>query len=209
MISLICALVLSQPSERRVLPVQADLSVQGALTSGSRAGGALYFGTAFGPVKPPWGTPFFGAGLEVVYSTSGEPYSLSYGAQLRAGYAWSREAEDAQTRAHEVMPDALVYARVTPFLTGDVSAQERSMTARTVLPGVRLGVGITAPWWTRQLLFSRPFANERGFLGQTLQVLSGLVFGPVALLNHAELMVELSPVRSGAVSVLVRLGTGF
>ncbi len=209
MLMLLAVLLTAQPDARQLLPVQADLAVQGALTPESRAGAAVYVGGVLGLARPPWGSPFAGGGLEVVYSLSGDPYQLSYGLQFRAGYAWSSADQATDTGPREVLPDALVYLRVTPFLAGDVSAQQRALTHRTILPGVRVGLGLTAPWWSRLMMFSRPFATERGFAGETLKVLSALVFGPVALINHAELLLEVSPAQGPPVSALIRVGSGF
>jgi hypothetical protein len=80
--------------------------------------------------------------------------------------------------------------------------------AKTSLFGLRLGLGVTIPWWTRKLLFLRPFADQRGFGGETLTVLATLLFAPVALLNHVELLAELFA-QGDSSTLTLRFGTGF
>lgn len=197
-------------AERRVMPLQTDVSLVAGLGARSAAAFALYLGVATGPARPPWGTPFGGVGLEFAQQLGTVPYRASWGVQVRGGYAWSSTAND-----DDLLPDVFLFARLTPFWGtdvgfGDVSGpptpQDRP-ASRTSLFGLRLGVGVTAPWWTKTLLFLRPFRDERGFAGETLNVLATLVLLPLALLNHVEVVAEVF--ANGDYSTLtLRFGAG-
>lgn len=208
----LCTALAQAPlAERRVMPFQMDLSVVAGLGERSAAAVGLYLGVATGPARPPWGTPFGGLGLEYVQQLGSVPYRASWGVQVRGGYAWSSNA-----REDDLLPDLLVFARLTPFWGTDVGFGDVAMPppptneppTRTSVFGLRAGIGVTAPWWTRKLLFMRPFDKERGFSGETLNVLSTLVLAPLALLNHVELVAEVF--ANGDYSTLtLRFGTGF
>lgn len=204
------ALSLLLAADQRVLPVQADLSAVAGLGERSAAGVALYVGVAAGPARPPWGTPFGGLGFEYVQQLGRVPFRASYGLQLRAGYAWSPEGNQPS-----LMPDVLVYVRLTPFVgskvgfgDGQVGPGLQPESGPDGVFGFRAGIGLTSPWWTATFLFHRPFAGERGFLGDALNVFTTLLLIPVALLNHVELVAELVGL-AGESTFTVRFGTGF
>ena len=193
------------------MPFQMDLSVVAGLGDRSAAAVGLYLGVATGPARPPWGTPFGGLGLEFVQQLGTVPYRASWGVQVRGGYAWSSSA-----REDDLLPDLMVYGRLTPFWGTDVGFGDLATPPsprpepppHTSVFGLRAGVGVTAPWWTKTLLFLHPFDAEHGFRGETLNVLSTLVLAPLALLNHVELVAELF--ASGDYTTLtLRFGTGF
>lgn len=203
-------LVLSGAADQRVMPFQADLSAVAGLGERSAAGLALYVGTAVGPARPPWGTPFGGIGFEFVQQLERVPFRASYGVQLRGGYAWSHEGNQPS-----LMPDVLVYVRLTPFVGSSVGFGDGQVGPGLQVPsgpdgvfGFRAGLGITSPWWTGTLLFHRPFENERGFFGEFLNVFTTLVLLPIALLNHVEVVAELVG-RAGESTLTLRFGTGF
>jgi hypothetical protein len=208
----LCAALSQAPlAERRVLPFQLDLSLVAGLGQRSAAAFALYLGVATGPSRPPWGTPFGGLGLEYTQQLGTVPYRASWGVQLRGGYAWSSAA-----REEERLPDVTVFLRATPFFGSSVGIGDTASPPmpssdpppRTSVWGFRVGVGVTAPWWTKTLLFLRPFDERKGFGGETLNVLATLVLAPIALLNHLELVAELF--ADGQYSTLtLRFGTGF
>ncbi|MFT3706837.1 MAG: hypothetical protein QM817_04140 [Archangium sp.] len=198
------------PEEQHVLPVQANLSGVAGLGERSAAGFALYVGAAGGPARP-WGMPFGGLGFEFVHATGFTPFRTSYGAQFRAGWAWTREDK----RARELMPDVMVFLRVTPFIGSNVGFGDGQLPPGIVYPkgpdgllGVRIGIAVTAPWWTSTLLFHRPFAAEKGRFGELVNVLTTLLLAPFALLNHVELVGELIDLP-GASTITLRLGCGF
>ena len=209
----LCSALAQAPvAERRVLPFQMDLSFVAGLGERSAAAFALYLGLATGPSRPPWGTPFGGLGLEYVQQLGTVPYRASWGAQLRAGYAWSSGDDRDSSR----LPDFMVFLRVTPFWgtavgIGDAVAAPPSPdqpASETSIFGLRAGVGFTAPWWTKTLLFLRPFSERHDFAGETLNVLATVVLIPIALLNHVEVVAELFP--GGQYStVTFRFGCGF
>jgi hypothetical protein len=98
---------------------------------------------------------------------------------------------------------------VTPFVGSSTGIAELGFGAGPEgVPGLRLGVGVTLPWWTKTLLFFRPFGDRRGFLGEGLNVVATLLLVPLALFNHIEVVGELVPL-AGASTVTVRLGCGF
>lgn len=204
------ALTLDPPADQRVLPVQADLSAVAGLGERSAAGVAVYVGAAAGLART-WGMPFAGLGFEFVHATGFTPFRASYGVQLRAGYTWTH----ADARPRELMPDVMVYLRVTPFIGSNTGFGDGGLPAGVQydrgpdgVPGVRVGLGLTAPWWTSKLLFHRPFADERGPLSQFLNVFTTLLLAPFALLNHVELVGELVTLP-GASTLTVRFGCGF
>lgn len=219
MLALVLAISLSQAPadapavrEKRVLPLQVDLGLVAGLANRAAAGFALYVGLATGPARPPWGTPFGGVGFEYVQQLGRVPFRASYGVQVRGGYAWSSDDE----LRDDLTPDVFVFGRVTPFVGTNVGFGDGQLPPddsdapgpTTAVFGVRLGVGATVPWVTRQLLFQRPFADQKGFLGETLNVLSTLVLIPVALFNHVELVAELFGDQAYS-TVTLRVGTGF
>jgi hypothetical protein len=211
LVALGTALAQAPVAERRILPLQMDLSFVAGLGQRSAAALALYLGVATGPARPPWGTPFGGVGFEFSQQLGTVPYRASWGVQVRGGYAWSSAARD-----EDVLPDVLVFGRVTPFWGTDVGVGDAARppmlasdpAAKTSLFGLRLGLGVTIPWWTRKLLFLRPFADQRGFGGETLTVLATLLLAPVALLNHVELLAELFA-QGDSSTLTLRFGTGF
>lgn len=202
--------LLALGADQRVLPVQADLSGVAGLGERSAAGFALYVGAAAGPARTT-GMPFGGLGFEFVHAAGFIPFRTSYGVQLRAGYAWTR----ADKRPTELMPDVMVFVRVTPFIGsnsgfGDGQLPPGLQYARGPdgVLGLRLGVGVTAPWWTSTLLFHRPFAAEGGPFGDFVNVLTSLLLAPFALLDHLELVGELIDLP-GASTITLRVGCGF
>jgi hypothetical protein len=196
--------------EHPLFPFQADLSAVAGLGERSAAGLALYVGAAAGPWRAGGGSPFGGLGFEFVQAASYSPFHASYGVQLRGGYAWSREGHDTP------MADLLVFARVTPFVgtsTGVGDSQFASTGYTGPHPdgifGVRVGVGVTSAWWTELFLFHRPFGGEeRGFLGDALNVFTTLLLAPIGLLNHLELVGEIVELP-GASTLTLRFGCGF
>lgn len=197
--------------EKRVLPFQVDLALVAGLAQRTAAGFALYVGLATGPARPPWGTPFGGVGFEFVQQLARVPFKASYGVQLRGGYAWSRDDDVRQ----ELLPDLLVFARLTAFVgtnvglgDGQASPPAEPFGPSRPVFGLRLGVGATVPWVTKRLLFQRPFADQKGFYGETLNVLSTLVLVPVALFNHVELVAEVLGDQAYS-TITLRIGTGF
>ncbi|MEW5739542.1 MAG: hypothetical protein AB1938_11485 [Myxococcota bacterium] len=213
MLALVLCTALSQAplAERRIMPLQADLSLVAGLGARSAAAFAIYLGVATGPARPPWGTPFGGVGFEFVQQLGTVPYRASWGVQVRGGYAWSPSARD-----EDLLPDLLVFGRVTPFWGsdvgfGDVAAPPDpapSPPSKTSVFGIRVGAGVTVPWWTRKLLFLRPFEERRGFGGETLNVLATLLLAPLALLNHVEVVAELFA-QGDYSTITFRFGTGF
>ncbi|GMU62952.1 MAG: hypothetical protein IT380_05180 [Myxococcales bacterium] len=212
MIALVLCTALAQAplAERRIMPLQTDLSFVAGLGQRNAAAFALYLGIAVGPLRPPWGTPFGGVGFEFAQQLGTVPYRASWGVQVRGGYAWSFAARD-----DDVLPDVLVFGRVTPFWGTDVGFGDvasppspNEPASRTSLFGVRVGAGVTVPWWTKKLLFLRPFDEQRGFSGDTLNVLATLLLAPLALLNHLELVAELFA-EAGYSTLTFRFGTGF
>jgi hypothetical protein len=193
---LISLVVLETPTEQRVLPVQADLSAVAGLGERSAAGVAVYVGAAAGLART-WGNPFAGLGFELVHAAGFTPFRASYGVQFRAGYAWTRK----DLRPKELMPD--------------VGFGDLGLPAGVIYPrgpdgvrGVRVGLGLTAPWWTGTLLFHRLFADEKGGLGQFLNVAVTLLLAPFSLMNHLEVVGELVGLKDAS-TVTVRLGCGF
>ncbi|MBL8912567.1 MAG: hypothetical protein JNM17_17875 [Archangium sp.] len=198
------------PAEQRVLPVQADLSGVAGLGERSAAGFALYVGAAGGPARAS-GMPFGGIGFEFVHAVGFLPFRTSYGAQFRAGWAWAHDDK----RGRELMPDVMVFLRVTPFVGSNVGFGDGGLPpgiqyakGKDGVLGLRIGVAVTAPWWTSTLLFHRPFAAERGPFGELINVLSSLLLAPFALLNHVELVGELIDVPNAS-TITLRLGCGF
>lgn len=191
---------------RRFMPLQADLSGVGAFGARSAAGVALYVGAAIGRARPPWGTPFGGLGFEVVYQLTPDPYRISYGLQLRAGYAWGAPAEGG-----DVHPDVMLYARVTPFYSTTALTLPNDVSADSALNsfGLRGGVGVTVPGWTRFLLFGGLLPQTGGFGGETLRVLGTILLAPFAIVNHAELTVEVLTAAPALWSFTFRVGAGF
>jgi len=205
------ALSQASPSHARpMLPVQGDLSLTAGLGERSAAGVAAYLGFASGSLRPGANAPFGGIGFEYSQASSGLPFRASGGVQLRAGWAWSGDR-----RAAHLHPDVFLYARVTPFVGGSTGLGDGTPYPRYGAPavepviGVRVGVGLTAPWWTRTFLFQRPFEDERGFYGETLRVLSGVLLAPFALVNHGELVAEVLLNQPEASTLTLRVGTGF
>ncbi len=207
---LISLVVLETPTEQRVLPVQADLSAVAGLGERSAAGVAVYVGAAAGLART-WGNPFAGLGFELVHAAGFTPFRASYGVQFRAGYAWTRK----DLRPKELMPDVMVFLRVTPFIGSNTGFGDLGLPAGVIYPrgpdgvrGVRVGLGLTAPWWTGTLLFHRLFADEKGGLGQFLNVAVTLLLAPFSLMNHLEVVGELVGLKDAS-TVTVRLGCGF
>ncbi len=203
-------LVLAADGDKHLLPFQADLSAVAGLGERSAAGLALYVGVAAGPARPPWGAPFGGLGFEFVQAAGFSPFRASYGLQLRAGYAWSR----ADSKADSLMPDVLVFVRVTPFIGSSTGVGDGQLPPGFYGPmpdgvlGVRVGIGLTSPWWTSVFLFHRPFGDERGFLGEAMNVFTTLLLAPIGLLNHLELVGELVALTGGS-TMTIRFGCGF
>lgn len=191
---------------RRLVPFQADVSGVGAFGARSAAGIALYVGAAVGVARSPWGTPFGGAGFELVYQLTPDPYRVSYGAQLRAGYAWGAASESL-----DVPPNLLVYGRLTPFFstTAITFANEASAERALNSFGLRAGLGVTVPAWTKLLLFGGVLPEVYGFAGETMRVLASLLLAPLAILNHAELTLEVLAARQPLWTFTFRLGSGF
>lgn len=212
-VSWLVALVVvsAAPTERVLFPFQADLSAVAGLGERSAAGLALYVGGAAGPSRSTSGTPFGGLGFEFVQAAGFLPFHASYGLQLRAGYAWSRE-----DHLSAPMSDVLVFVRVTPFVgTSTGIGDGQAPPAGYVGPrpdgvlGVRVGLAVTSAWWTELFLFHRPFGGEeRGFLGDALNVFSTLLLAPIGLLNHLELVGEFVDLP-GASTLTLRFGCGF
>jgi hypothetical protein len=200
-------LIIATSADQRVVPFQADLSGVAGLGEQSRAALALYAGTAIGPVRPPWGTPFGGIGFEFVQQLGRVPFRASYGVQLRGGYAWSHAGNQPT-----LMPDVFVYVRLTPFVGSNIGVGDGQIVGPVSGPdgvfGFRAGIGVTSPWWTSTFLFHRPFEAERGFLGEFLNVFTTLLLIPVALLNHVELVAEFVRL-AGESTLTLRFGTGF
>lgn len=201
----VLVMLVSGGQDQRVLPFQADLCAVAGLGDRSAAGVALYVGAALGPARPPWGTPFGGVGFEFVQQLGRVPFRASYGVQLRGGYAWSGAGNRPA-----LMPDVYLYVRLTPFVgtSAGVGDGQASPSGREGVFGFRAGLGVTSSWWTKTLLFQRPFGGERGFLGDFLNVFTTLVLIPVALLNHVELVAELVGLE-GESTLTLRLGSGF
>lgn len=191
---------------RRFVPIQADLSGVGSFGARSAAGVALYVGAAVGSARPPWGTPFGGVGFEIVYQLTPDPYRISYGVQLRAGYAWSAPVESG-----DVHPDVMLYARVTPFYSTTALTFAGEVPADLALNsfGLRGGVGVTVPGWTKFLLFGGLLPQTGGFGGETLRVLASLLLAPFAIVNHAELTVEVLTTSTPIWTFTFRIGAGF
>jgi len=198
------------PTDQRLLPVQADLTGIAGLGERSAAGVALYVGAAVGTARA-WGMPFGGMGFEFSQAVGFSPFRTSYGLQLRAGWAWTRD----DPKPKELMPDVMVFLRVTPFIGsssgfGDAQLPPGVQYARGPdgLFGLRIGVGLTSPWWTSTLLFHRPFGSEHTHVGDLVNVFTTLLLAPFALINHVEVVGELVGL-TGASTLTVRLGCGF
>lgn len=202
-----------QPEEPRsfpITPVQGDLSA--SLGIGDPRGpfsGALYFGGALGWTRGDGPDFFFGAGVELVYATSDDPYRISLGGQLRCGLAWARQSGYQSV----AIPELLLFLRVTPFGAGSSSRFTNPMgmvtTSSTTFFGVRAGIGVTALWPARMFIDNFPLFDVDGLAGEALKVITTLVLFPILLLNHAEVAFEYAMSPKPVTAVLLRVGTGF
>ncbi|MBI3181833.1 MAG: hypothetical protein HYZ28_06785 [Myxococcales bacterium] len=199
-------------ADQALVPVQADLSVVGHFDAEPTSAVALFVGYARGRANPPFWTPFGTVGFELTYSGRPEPYRMSMGAQLRGGLAWGEDRGQA-----EVLPDLLLFTRLTPFVAstgGYGKLEDKEVPVNPPAPpqtfvGLRGGLGLTGLIWTRTFLSHGLYADERGFYGDTLRVLSTLLLLPLALMNHAELCAELLWARPLRTGLTFRVGAGF
>lgn len=205
-------LVRSEEPPRTLLPVQGDVAAVGMLGPGSAPALALYAGYTWGLAKPPWGVPYLSFGAEFVYGLGDTPYRTSLGLQLRGGYAWTSLGKD-----DELQEDLFLYARASLFFaTIDGWGGDRTVPRSAELPGTRtsfagarVGVGLTSPFWSRVFLRHGLLKDHTGFWPETAKVLATIVLLPVALLNHAELVLEAADTGHTWVSLTVRVGAGF
>lgn len=208
-----------RPREDAPWPLQ--LNVAGGVVAGddrrpatpnSIGFGSLYLGTAFSrPGREHLSGAFLGGGVEGTVNGNNGPYQWSGGAGLRAGYAW-RGGLDAP------IPDAYVYARVTPFLgmrrisePGYLHADDPVLAENG--RGVRIGIGVVAPLWTAAMIGGVGDGDLQGVNAASAEeAVFCLVAGAVMLLtNHVELTWEVYDVPGAAPETLVgaRLGAGF
>ena len=199
-----------EPRSFPITPVQGDLSASFGLGDGRGPySGALYLGGALGWTTGDGPHLFFGAGVELVYTTSDDPYRISLGGQLRGGLAWARQ------RGYNTVaiPDLQLFVRVTPFGAGSSSRTTTPTgmvtTSSSTFFGVRAGFGVTALWPARTFVDNFPLVDVDGLAGEALKVISTLVLFPILLLNHAEVAFEYAFSPKPVTAVLLRVGTGF
>jgi hypothetical protein len=192
---------------KQFLPVQADVSGGGSVGPSSQPTLEMFVGAVYGVSHPPWGTPFAALGGELTFGFGNNPYRVAYGAQLRLGYAWAEDRGNAN-----VHPDVMLFVQVTPFAASARGPGEGNLIGRAgdaLWAGARIGVGMTAPLWTRTCLGNKMFADEHGLYGDTLRMLIGLLLTPVGLLNHAEIGVEMLNADPFSTAITFRVGSGF
>ena len=141
---------LSFAEPRRWFPVQLDLSL--GYTGGRVPTGVLglYLGGAGGGPVTRFGGLYLGVGGEGTLETlerANRQYG-SLGLQLRAGWAFG----GADDEGPAVFPRASVFVRATPMLTGvplsAATRENRLALEEGTFPGLRLGLGVTAPAWS-------------------------------------------------------------
>lgn len=211
-------LTLADPADEPPLPMQFTLA-GGAHTRTeafdhrrpSIAFAALWLGAALHPFAQSKGSGLFlGPGLEGTVDGATGLYQWSIGTGLRIGHVWRSTGTS--------LPDTYVYTRVTPFLgmrtiAGDayldeIGSEDGSLSRTGA--GVRLGVGVVSPAWTR-FLWGNAFESGIGDIdapdvSSPEEAIVCCVVGAVVLLaNSLELTAEVYD-EEGPQEAVVRLG---
>src|SRR5688500_2014030 len=191
-------------------PVQGDVSAfwQVQTKDGAHAGrgGAAWLGYAFWLDQQSPESAFFSTGIEgtIADPATGSPHAWTVGAGTRMGWGVR------ESKKHPLgNPDFYAYGRVTPFLArgyDDATHGERFGG------GLRLGLGFTAPGWTR-LLARGATEGGAGDCDGTGTICDVIIAAYIVAMftNHFEVYVETFGFERDRLSTRIglRVGAGF